>query len=145
VQLCMNEAMFCLKAAGFSGIDLETGGAVGMAESSLETDRIGRLPGADGIFDNEDLGWMQISTKWHEAKVVNLVGQNWRDPFANAVLARQAWEEFARQGKDPWSAWAAYNSRAHVRYLPLAKNAASGLWAPSPDGSQLLANRRLAS
>jgi Lysozyme like domain len=142
VQLCMNEAMFCLKAAGFSGIDLETGGAVGMAESSLETDRIGRLPGADNIFDNEDLGWMQISTKWHEAK---LAGQNWRDPFVNAKIARAVFEEFAAAGKDPWSAWAAYNSGSHRRYLPMAKNAVSGLWAPSPDGSQLLYQRRLAS
>ena len=137
--LTMNEAMYCLQAAGFPYPQLVTGGAVGMAESGLETDRIGRLASrTTGVFDNEDLGWMQISTKWHEAQIVSLQGVNWRDPFENAKLAKQVYDS---QG---WNGWAAYSSGAHSKYLPMAQNALSHLWAPTPDGATLLWSRRLA-
>lgn len=147
MKLCMNEIMFCLRSAGFTGPDLVTGGAVGMAESQGETDAIGRVAGSD----NEDLGLMQISTKWHEAKIISLAGVNWRDPLENCRLALQVHKEFASRPGGGWTAWAVFNKpdptkpASYEQWLPMARNAESGLWAPTPDGATLIWNRRLAS
>jgi hypothetical protein len=121
----MNEAMFCLAKAGFTAGDLIIGTAVGMAESGLETDRIGLLSA-----DNEDLGVWQISTKWHYDKILRH-GGDWRNPFVNATLAREIW---LARGGDRWSAWNAYNAGKHEQYMARATTAfeRGALWAPRP-------------
>lgn len=146
MKLCMNEMMYCLKhGGGFPDTELVTGGAVGMAESQGETDSIGRLAGADQILDNEDLGWLMISTKWHEQKIIDLTGQNWRDPYVNAKLARSVFLEFVGKPGGGWSAWAAFNNKSFEKWLPMARSASSHLWAPSPTGDYMVQMRDLAT
>jgi hypothetical protein len=135
MKLCMNEAIYCLRAAGFTGEDLVIGGAVGMAESKLDTLAIGRV--TTPTTENEDLGWMQISTKWHALRVQGL--SNWRDPFVNAMLARGVWLDRQRShpGEDPWNAWNTFRRPAtgpapFEEFVALATRASHVLWPPVP-------------
>jgi Lysozyme like domain len=135
MKLCVNELMWCAREAGFSGDNIAIAGAVAMAESSGDTEAMGRAtkvdPAGKTILDNEDLGCWQISTKWHSSKLV-FIGANWRDPMANARLAKAVYDEFVRAGKTGWSAWAVVGSKAYERYLPIARQqlGLNHLWPP---------------
>lgn len=99
--------------------------AVGIAESKGDTEAVGMVASTAGTFSNQDLGIWQISTRWHGAKIAAMAtkGYCWSDPFVNAQLARQVYDEFVRAGKDGWSAWTTYNNGTYAKYLPLADNA----------------------
>lgn len=126
MKLSMNEIAY-VAARHWSGDDLAIAVAVGWAESAGEVEAIGYVAS-----DNQDLGVWQISTKWHAAKLLP-VGAKWRDPYVNAALAKAVFDEFVRQGKVGWQAWAVFNSGAYTKHLPAARRAVLAPWAPPRD------------
>lgn len=124
---------------------IEVGIAVPYGESKFDTEAQGRSTTGAHI-GNRDLGLYQISNKFHYDK---LKGRNWRDPWQNATIAREIFDNAGGDvtGADGlikgWKPWAVYNSGAYKNYLPDAKIALlqilpppeyvrsdMGLWAP---------------
>lgn len=130
MRLSPNEMAWCLKTAGFTGADIITGVAVGIAESGGETDVIGSA--TSGTTNNRDHGVWQISNRWHSAKLQSLT--NWRDPLVNARLAKLVFEETVRAGKVGWSAWAVYNSGSYEQFIEAAKIGAQYPFKPEYPG-----------
>lgn len=128
-----------LAAAHWTGDDLLTAVAVCLAESRGDTDVIARSTTGDNL-GQRDHGLWQISGRWHGAKLA--ADPDWRDPIVNARLAKAVWGEFKRAGKDPWSAWAVYNSGSYKAYLPDARIGAA---APFPPPAALTAQAVVAA
>jgi hypothetical protein len=100
-------------AAGFTGSDLAVAVAVAGAESAWQ-------PGAthanrDG---STDYGVWQINSVHADV----LASGDWRDPYANARMARTVWQRAGRS----WAPWTTYASGAYRAYLPTATVATSG-------------------
>ena len=145
MKLCTNEMMYCLKVGGgFPDTELVIGGAVGMAESRGETDATGRLAGADRILDDEDLGWLMISTHVARAKVTDLVGAQ----LARPVRQRRS---LAPSSRSSWASPAEAGPRGRLHLEELREVATDGPlralhpWAPSPTGDYTVRIRDLAT
>jgi hypothetical protein len=133
VKLSPNEIAWVGQKAGFTGNDLVIFVAVCLAESDGDTDALGHRSTSDPAYGNYDHGLVQISNKWHSAKLlaVALKGEDWRDPYVNARLGKQAFDEFVKAGKVGWTAWSTYNPStkpdgtvvppSYLKYLPAAK------------------------
>ncbi len=100
--------------------------AIALAESGGDTDIIARSTSGENL-GQRDHGLWQISGRWHGKKLQQV--SQWRDPEANASLAKAVYDETARMGKDPKSAWAVYTSGAYKAWLPDAEH---GMVAPFP-------------
>ena len=94
-----------LRAAGFSASDAVIGSAIGMAESSLNTNAINYIP---------CVGVMQVNAKVHTQYTVAQL----MDP---AINASAAYSVYKSQG---WAAWTTYTSGAYKKYLAAANSAA---------------------
>jgi hypothetical protein len=139
--LSPNEMAFCLVQAGFSGIDpisnlphVVVGVAVGLAESSGNTDALGKVTIAP-VSGNFDHGWMQISNRWHGTKLQRT--SDWRNPYVNAKLAKQVFDETVEIQKKKnlplsgWPAWATFNSGSFKQWVPFAQLGAASPFAPT--------------
>lgn len=94
-----------LISAGFSPSEAVIGSAIGMAESSRNTDAINWVP---------CVGFMQVNAKAHPQWTVEQL----RDP---AINARVAYAVYKSQG---WKAWTTYTSGAYKKYMGAATAAA---------------------
>lgn len=146
MKLSPNEMAWCLLKAGFTLEQATVGVAVGMAESGGDTEVLGKRPTDDPAYGNHDHGWLQISNKWHAAKIQ--AAPDWRDPLVNAHLARQVYDERERiqvgkgEAVDGWEAWAVYLSGSYIKYLPAAEIAVLLPWPPPRTTRTLLGRLR---
>jgi Lysozyme like domain len=110
-QLTYGWALAVCHHAGFRGRKLITAAALMTAES-------GRFAGAwhQNAPDSVDRGLFQINSKAHPAQTREQMYQ----PIPNAGFARRL-----SHGGDDFTAWAAFNSNAHLKYVP----AAAAAWA----------------
>jgi hypothetical protein len=117
-------------AAGFTGPDLDVAVAVAGAESGWQPTVTHR--NRNGTTDH---GMWQINSVHADV----LASGNWRDPYANARMARTVWQ---RAGGS-WTPWTTYRSGAYRGYLPSAAAATSRgvqlvadgtVCAPGPSG-----------
>lgn len=138
MRLSPNEIAYVAKDY-WTGADLVTAVAIALAESSGDTEALGRSTTGTSI-GNRDHGLWQISNRWHQLRGdgtpgrLLLAGATWRDPAVNARLAREVYDETARTGKVGWEAWAVYLSGAYKTYLPDAEIAVKAPWSPEePD------------
>jgi hypothetical protein len=137
---------WCLLQAGFTPEQAEVGVAVGLAESGGDTEVLGKRATTDPAYGNHDHGWLQISNKWHAAKIQ--ATPDWRDPVVNARLAKQVFDETERIHRskglvpDGWKAWAVYNSGSHAKYLPAADLAMAAPWPPPRTTRSMLSRLR---
>lgn len=90
--------------AGFTGDDLTTAVAVALAESGGNATAVNPV----GLKDH---GLWQINGVHKEL----LASEDWRDPFANARMAKKVWDG---QG---WNGWTVYKTGAYRLYLPRAR------------------------
>jgi hypothetical protein len=121
----------------WTGDDWVTAIAVALAESGGDTEVMARSSDATSTnFGNWDHGLFQISGRWHATKGDGTAGRlkdagsAWRDPFVNARLAREVFDETVKLGRVGWSAWAVYGSKAYEKYLPDARFAVKAPWSP---------------
>lgn len=137
MKLCPNEMVWCLTEAKFTGVwtvdgvsypHVVIGAAIGMAESKGDCEAMGFVTTGTPPSGNFDLGWGQVSTRWHGPKLQAL--PDWRNPFVNAVLMKQAFDETAAinlrkgNGLPGWSAWATFNGGQFKPWLPFAARGA---------------------
>jgi hypothetical protein len=146
MKLSPNEMAWCLLRAGFTPEQAEIGVAVGMAESGGDTEVLGKRATDDPSYGNHDHGWLQISNKWHAAKIQ--ATPDWRDPVVNAQLAKQVFDETEQihrnRGETPngWKAWAVFGSGSYVKFLPAAELAMAAPWPPPRTTRSLLGRLR---
>lgn len=119
----------------WEGEDLVTAIAVALAESGGNTEALGRSTSGTSI-GNRDHGLWQISNRWHQLRGdgspgrLLVAGAAWRDPYVNARLAREVWDETERRTADGWTAWSVYTSETFRHFLPDARIAAKAPWPP---------------
>lgn len=92
--------------AGFTGNDLVISVAVALAESGGDTEAVN----AAGLKDH---GLWQINGVHKDL----LAKEDWRDPYANARMAKAVWNG---QG---WRGWTQYKNGAYFAFMPRAKKA----------------------
>jgi hypothetical protein len=150
MKLSPHEMAWCLKQAGFTGIDQPTqldnivlGVAIGLAESLGETDALAITSSGSNV-GNRDHGVWQISGKFHGDKIQRT--PNWRDPLVNARLTKAIYDEAIRAGRSSgWQPWATYKvdpdtgKAFYMEFLAAARIAATATWAPSYPGWHIAA------
>lgn len=119
------QVMQTARAAGWTGQDLLTAGAVCWAESSGNPNAHNTSGGADA----RGLWQINVARNAHP----EYASQNMYDPKANAAAAYAIWK------RDGWGPWQAHNNGSYLLYLPMmtsAATAAGGLMvATDPVGS----------
>lgn len=133
MKLSPNEIAYLAKPH-WGGVldDWITSVAVCLAESGGDTEALGHIDSSG----NWDHGLWQISNRWHQLTGdgkpgrLLIAGATWRDPYVNAQLAKQVFDERVRMKQPGWSAWAVFNSGAHKTYIPDATLAVKAPWAP---------------
>jgi hypothetical protein len=134
MKLSPNEIAF-VAAKYWTGPELVVSVAVALGESGGDTEALGRSTTGTSV-GNRDHGLWQISNRWHQLRGdgspgrLLLAGAQWRDPYVNARLAREVFDESIRAGKDGWLPWHVYTSGAYKTYLPDAEIAVKAPWAP---------------
>lgn len=119
----------------WTGTDLVTAIAVALAESGGDTEAMHRSASGSSV-GNRDHGLWQISNRWHQRKGdgspgrLLLAGAAWRDPYENARLAREVYDETKAMGKDGWTAWQVYLSGTYMTYVADAELAVRAPWPP---------------
>lgn len=108
-----------LKAAGFTGTDIVTGVAIGMAESGGKTDATNRNTNG-----TTDYGTWQINSIHRDALALG----NWADINANAKMAKLVFD----QSGHSWRPWVTFNTGAYRKFLSQGMTGA-GNPAPTPD------------
>jgi hypothetical protein len=138
--LSPHEIAFVASWAGFTGAEIVTAVAVALAESKGDTDIMGRSTTGENL-GQRDHGLWQISGRWHGTKLQ--ATPDWRDPYVNATLAKQVWDEAKKAGKDPWTPWKVYGSGSYKTYLPDATIAVKAPFPPVPYVHKLAARTGL--
>lgn len=94
-------------ALHWQGQNLEIAVAVSLAESGGDPTETNRNTDAAR---STDYGLWQINGHWHPEK---LAGGDWRDPAANARMAKAVWDEAGGS----WTPWTTYKNGAYLKHL----------------------------
>jgi hypothetical protein len=122
------EAAQILVDEEFTGWQVVTFGAIGMAESGLDPYALHRVvkPGSPAHL-SIDHGWLQINDYWQATMLhlndVHVVSQYLADPHNCAWVARHIYLE-AGGGVKGYNLWNTYRSGAYRPYVPDAREAA---------------------
>lgn len=126
MKLSPHEMAYLLKWAGIPDAELQTGVAIGIAESDGETDVMGRSTTGANV-GQRDHGWIQVSGRWQWDKLIKF--GNFRDPWANALMATAIFNEAVKAGHGGWTPWATFNNGSHLKWMV---DAAFGVAHPFP-------------